>query len=1363
MQNTFRASIWCAIAFALVSCGNDSGGGTIDAGGGETCVNDSQCDDDNSCTIDSCQDDGTCKNAVNDEAIGEACDDGLACTEGETCSDTGACAGPAKDCTSLGDVCNDGVCTEAAGGCTLAPKVTGTTCDDGMFCTEADSCTAGVCGGTVRDCSAQDGACTVGTCDEVTAACIPAPVADTTVCDDGLFCTSGDTCTAGVCGGAVRDCTGAGNACNTGTCDEGSDACVATPANQGATCDDGLFCTTTDTCSAGTCGGVARDCASASNECNTGTCNEASDACVPQPANQGASCNDTLFCTTGDTCNAGTCGGAARDCSAFSNQCNLGTCNEGTDACVAQAANQGATCNDGLFCTTGEACSAGTCAGGGATACGDASTCTADTCNETTNVCDHVNTPVPGAEGPPGSPTCSDNLDNDCDGSTDVTDPNCAGCQSAGDCNDDNPCTADTCGAGGVCANAPSSGASCNDNAFCTVNDVCTAGVCGGAARNCSAAGNQCNDGTCNEGTDTCVATPKSNGTTCNDGAFCTNPDVCTAGVCGGSARDCSAQADACNNGACNEGTDLCVKAPKVNGTVCTDSLFCTVSESCQAGACTGATRDCSASANACNNGTCNEGTDACAPTPKPNGTTCDTLFCANGETCTAGTCGGGTPNTCSDGNTCTSDTCNEGSDTCSNPNRTVSLTSGVFSTSTDNTPQTACLVANSGARVMVWTELVDTVGQPIAGATVTIGGAAATASTTAPGSYYREIVAGAAGMQVVSVGVTACSSTVTLTQTVTITTVAANTGTGGTGGCAPSDGNLRVKVVTAETGAAIVGANVLIGPSQGTPFEHAPEGVLGGTSSFASNVATTDGSGFATFYDYGGTIGVPFTITAGTATRAYFTAMDVNASDVVLALPLLHAPAVPTTTYTNGTGPGTVTGCDDLDASIILPKLKLDFFSSFDINQLFEKNRCWASGNSIVNTVQIPENLWLPPQSIGPFCLGGAVAAAPWAISLENTASTGVTENLQVVAVSLPALEANTAISSGGISGLLALLTFRNVGWTMNHTVPTAPTDMRMVTAPENYPATLTLTYGNRPAETDVVGLTAGDYSGQNGTGSIFLLGSKVHKFGDSGSTVAVANSDLNDGNAPVGARRFASVAALYLDAAAHPNVPLNRIQGVTAVLIRAMANGSAPFAGTTASLTVSGMLGIAGTIASAATFTWENATLNGNTPLYSVHELSLRSNQNLPVLSCATTNQVREDLSVQWIVTRPFSASCAGSECFTLPTLPATFPRAATSTQKKSGFEQRLGSGATCTGAGQGNCITGETCVDSDGAGAAGLRCMTGAGTVASPYVVQDYFWKLHLYDLELAMAWTWNAFQFADRLLFMTHESSNEHVFQ
>jgi hypothetical protein len=67
------------------------------------------------------------------------------------------------------------------------------------------------------------------------------------------------------------------------------------------------------------------------------------------------------------------------------------------------------------------------------------------------------------------------------------------------------------------------------------VADHCTAGACGGAARNCNAVGDQCNDGVCDESTDACIGPPKTAGTPCNDQNACTTPDVCDGGgICSG-------------------------------------------------------------------------------------------------------------------------------------------------------------------------------------------------------------------------------------------------------------------------------------------------------------------------------------------------------------------------------------------------------------------------------------------------------------------------------------------------------------------------------------------------------------------------------------------------------------------------------------------------------------------------------------------------------------------------------------------------------------------------------------------------------------------------------------------------------------
>ncbi len=54
-------------------------------------------------------------------------------------------------------------------------------------------------------------------------------VPDGTSCDDGAFCTVGETCHAGACtGGAERACDDS-NSCTTDSCDDINDACVFSP------------------------------------------------------------------------------------------------------------------------------------------------------------------------------------------------------------------------------------------------------------------------------------------------------------------------------------------------------------------------------------------------------------------------------------------------------------------------------------------------------------------------------------------------------------------------------------------------------------------------------------------------------------------------------------------------------------------------------------------------------------------------------------------------------------------------------------------------------------------------------------------------------------------------------------------------------------------------------------------------------------------------------------------------------------------------------------------------------------------------------------------------------------------------------
>jgi hypothetical protein len=671
----------CSFTANALDCDDGDACTTADSCSGGVCVGGAPpvCEDSNGCTDDSCDSLSGCQ-FIDNTAV---CDDGDPCTGGDVCA-AGVCtATPIPGCVncSTNAQCNDNnVCTsESCVGGACAYVNVSASCNDGNFCTTADSCSAGVCAGTPKNCTSLNNACNVGVCNAANGVCEAQPANEGGGCNDGLSCTINDACVMGQCRGTLTSPAGVNLAlvpgapsvqvgsallvqlvANSTTCatmpvgstevilrwdptklqfvrrirptpaawdiswfpnDSALDGLNApytgVPANDGHAFWQGIgdfqdgaavtstgrtlvtfeflaidgssgttismdqvFGSFTETRILGAEEYIGQDLTGALsgttvpvNECGVNAdCNDGNvctnDSCVGgvcQHTNNSNSCNDGFFCTSGDVCSGGTCMGGANPCSAPL------LCSESLDACV--QCLSAANCNDGNVCTTDSCNGQGSCVNSNNTiACNDGLFCTqTDQCSG--GACVGSGNRCPGL-------ICDEPNDR------------CVQCLSPADCNDGNLCTNDVC-SGNVCSN-PNNSNSCNDFLFCTSNDTCSGGACVGGANPCASpsfcsesfdACVQClQDSHCNDGnpctTDSCQfgsCQNQNNSVACNDGAFCTASDVCSGGVCVGSGN-------ACPGLLCNEAADSCVECFTV-GDCDDDGIACTVDQ-CTAGVC---------------------------------------------------------------------------------------------------------------------------------------------------------------------------------------------------------------------------------------------------------------------------------------------------------------------------------------------------------------------------------------------------------------------------------------------------------------------------------------------------------------------------------------------------------------------------------------------------------------------------------------------------------------------------------------------------------------------------------------------------------------------------------------------------------
>lgn len=310
------------------------------------------------------------------------------------------------------------------------------------------------------------------------------------------------------------------------------------------------------------------------SECNHPDTCDGAGQCLSRLEPAGASCGSNVDteCDNPDTCNAsGNCLDnleiSGTQCGSDSDtQCdNPDSCN-GSGTCLSNHEPNGTSCVDEFFCTVNDACLTGQCTDNDPRNCSDSISCTTDSCNDDTDVCDHVlNTGFCLIAG-----TCR----------TEGT------LEPANDCMECNPSLTTTTW-------SPRTGGSiCDDGIFCTMDDACDGmGNCEAVFKKdnttCPDDGNDCTQDICQSGD--CTHPFEEAGFLCGDGidTDCDNPDTCDGnGFCldnfEGAGFECGDPAvtqcdlfDICN------AFGFCTNNPVEEGTECDDGDPFTANDTC--------------------------------------------------------------------------------------------------------------------------------------------------------------------------------------------------------------------------------------------------------------------------------------------------------------------------------------------------------------------------------------------------------------------------------------------------------------------------------------------------------------------------------------------------------------------------------------------------------------------------------------------------------------------------------------------------------------------------------------------------------------------------------------------------------------
>lgn len=251
-------------------------------------------------------------------------------------------------------------------------------------------------------------------------------------------------------------------------------------------CDDGLFCNGKETCdNQGACQkGTAINCDDGV-ECTEDSCDDSIGKCMN--ISDDANCSDGLWCNGQEICDPlnGCLEGTEPNCD-DGIECTVDSCNETSDVCDHDPDD--ALCDNGQFCDGLESCDPlNDCQNGTPIDCDDGVSCTDDFCNEENQTCENKDNCGSG-EYCDGSSCQNCELDNICGADCiDCTTESCSNCALGHQICSSNGNDCVECNINGDCK----SDYSCQNN-ICEQTAVCNGEIVGGSCWYLGEAGDSC-------------------------------------------------------------------------------------------------------------------------------------------------------------------------------------------------------------------------------------------------------------------------------------------------------------------------------------------------------------------------------------------------------------------------------------------------------------------------------------------------------------------------------------------------------------------------------------------------------------------------------------------------------------------------------------------------------------------------------------------------------------------------------------------------------------------------------------------------------------------------------------------------------